>query len=399
MKMKPNRPARALGITIAVAAIAGSLVFVQMPGTGDMDMFWLPWIQNVITNGPIAAYGLSATDYPPLIFVPLEAIAAASLLGVSPFLALKIALWLCTWVTVGLFYMATRRGDLSALLAALLVVPSIALAYLDVFTMPALILAVWCIRKERFALGLFLLTVSCLTKWQPAILAPPFLIYTWHHLGWRRAIRAAVPSTLLVLVCVAVAGAEMLRSLQQATLTHTVISQLALNGYWLVTRIMDFNQGQFDANVIRFMEPPAATLRLLKLLFTAIYLRALFRFQPRTFEECLESAVTCVLLYLAFNPGVHESHLLTALVPAVWLVKYGRQRYLAVAAVANLNILLFYGVSGGSPYIRVPFADLIIALGVVAFVVWHLGDLRERWPQLKPQLITGAADEKVPALR
>lgn len=381
-------------VGLAVAAIAGSLVFLRMPGAGDAEMFWLPWIKHVEQSGPIAAYSLSGTDYPPLIFVPFALIAAAQRFGISAFLALKLSLWICTWLTVGLFFMTTRSTGRAALLAAVVVVPSVALAYLDVYAMPTLILAIWLIRKERFSIGLLLLTATCLIKWQPLLLAPPFVIYAWHHLGARKAIRSMAPSVMFVAVCAVVVGPENILAAFERVGVQTVLSFLAMNAYWVLSRLMQFGQGGFDPTVAQMYELSATAILFLKLAFVAVYLRALIRFQPRSFEACLESAVTGVLIYFTFSPGVHENHLLTALVPAVWLIPV-RRRYLGVALFAGLNILMFYGVSGGNALIHVPYLDLIAAPTFVAFTCWHMADLRERCqPRQSHLAFTGAAVER-----
>jgi hypothetical protein len=91
----------------------------------------------------------------------------------------------------------------------------------------------------------------------------------------------------------------------------------------------------------------------------------------RTFEQFLAASIVGVIAYFSFNTGVHENHLFLACllsVVALWLIPSLRTLLLIVIAIAQVNLVVFYGLNGKLGYARtlggidvsVPLAGLVL---------------------------------------
>jgi hypothetical protein len=109
--------------------------------------------------------------------------------------------------------------------------------------------------------------------------------------------------------------------------------------------------------------------------------------------------------YFLFAPGVHENHLFVPMLAS--LVLWDRDRSFGLAAMAlvgyaNLNLWVFYGISGTSPFFAGPaFAVLtavLSALAVLSFAGMLLGlfipalDLRQDWLRHMKRPSSGSSD-------
>jgi hypothetical protein len=77
---------------------------------------------------------------------------------------------------------------------------------------------------------------------------------------------------------------------------------------------------------------------------------------------------------VTLSSGVHENHWFVPSFLAIALLQYGRQWLkvaVAVGVIANLNLLLFYGISGhGLDFTRVVGIDVTVPLAAVAVAMY-----------------------------
>jgi len=372
-----------------------SLVLLHAPGTGDVSSFWIPWSSTLVANGLVEGYRLNDTDYPPLSAIMFLLIAKAALGASSTiFLGLKISLVILLFVITYCFWRWTRDMVLTSLLALSLYISGVALGYVDLYYAPTLILSLWALQQRRIALFSVLFAITSLIKWQPLIIAP-FLVL--HALSirspsddmrpsfWRRVAELAGPAMVVLLVTGGIFGAApLLRSLSRA-LQHTYLSGTALNFNWLVTSYLEFFRpelygGLRDGMVqLIHVNPQLPWVRLIQLAFVLFYLAVLGRLvkNRKSFPAALECALAGCLAYFTLNIGVHEHHLfigtvLAAAAPA--FVPGTLTRAFLVNAMSNLNLIMFYGITGQplgfSPIVGIDVSVLLAAVNVVLFVVF-----------------------------
>jgi hypothetical protein len=189
-----------------------------------------------------------------------------------------------------------------------------------------------------------------------------------------------LPAGIVGGIALAVFGGPVIDSLRRAVSNH-FLSGYALNFCWIVTHWIraikpaafgGLNSGQADLIItsnLRYTLLP-------KLLFVAFYVWAWVASvrQPKSFGRLLRFSLVGYLAYFTFNTGVHENHLFLAVIVAVALYAEEGARHLstavAVALLANINLILFYGFDGtGYHFSRVLFgADLALVLSIVAVV-------------------------------
>ena len=75
-----------------------------------------------------------------------------------------------------------------------------------------------------------------------------------------------------------------------------------------------------------------------------------FLIREKTFENLIKFALLGYLAYFTFNTSVHENHLFIAAVLSVILVWLNRERLstmVILLLMSNINLLLFFGITGG----------------------------------------------------
>jgi hypothetical protein len=128
-----------------------------------------------------------------------------------------------------------------------------------------------------------------------------------------------------------------------------------------------------------------------KLLFYGTFATALLVYSRRekTFEQLVRWSLLGYLSYFMLNTGVHENHLSIAVLLSSVLFWMNAERgwlLLWVTLASNLNLLLFYGVTGTGPAFSrvimgtVDLALILSILNVVAFSGAFTASLRRAAP-------------------
>ena len=393
-----------------LACFGGVLVFAlgffTYYGTGDVDRK-LKWMGNVRAYGLIEAYRRIPDQYPPLTLTLLALMGHfGDALHLTDFVAFKLSLIVLFALTGAAFLWWRRDLLLAAALLLALLPNALALGYTDIYFAPTLVLTLWALQRRRFIAFSLLLAVTCLIKWQAAIIAPPLIIAAVHFamseiapeenttrprfslVSPRRLMAITLPGLVVTIGVIALFGEAVFASLAHG-FGERFLSANALNAPWLLTQALHFaaayrhNGAAIDAR--QAMQTTDVRLTLgPKLLFAAFYLFALLRLRrgTRTFVVTLRWTLAAYLAYFAFNTGVHENHLFTAVILAAALASVGgaweHSVFIAVSLIANINLVLFYGLRGAPrlppPLIgpldwSAPLACVAVTLVVVFFVV------------------------------
>lgn len=357
-------------------------------GTVDV-LSWQAWIAAIEKDGLIAGFNNSELIYPPLTWVILQGVAIAyHILNIEMFLALKWALVVFLLLTSAIFLLWTRNLLLTAVLHLSLVLNSVSLGYLDIWMAPTLLLAFWALKERKIFLFSVFFTTSFLIKWQPLIIGPFLLAYIVGQTGitnWKATLKVLLrdvilPVGVLIGMIVFPFGQAVLGAFQSG-MSHTGLTGNALNYNWLVTYYLRLTQpdrfgaidgvgGIVDYSAVTEWSAADWPIAVVpRVLFAFFYLTALLVFlrRSKSFENLLRFTIVGYFAYFTFNIGVHENHLFLAAFLAFilcWVNSRDLYTTLTLALVANINIFLFYGMTGGYPYNRQIGMDVSVPLAL-----------------------------------
>jgi hypothetical protein len=372
---------------------------MSMPGTADVNI-WKWIVQNVEEHGFAEGYVQGRVNNPPLgVLLMKGSFNLAGPLQCSETMALKCALLSALLISTGLCFFLTRNALLALLLQLSLTINSVALGYLDIFACPTLLLTLWALRHKKLFVAALLMSTTCLIRWQFLLLAPFMMLHVLEIQGFkdlrtldykRYAVGGLLPVALMLLVGWGVAGTGFPYSFK-LVLRHSMLSGNALNFNWIYTWALHvWNPEQYGAlndgliTVIKSRDP--SLIRLPKFLFYGFYCVALYGFlrQEKTFKNFLIYAIAGYTTYFIFNTGVHENHLVPVCILAIVLCAESINRLpaaLALSLALNINMTLFYGISGqDSPFTRVVGGvDISLLLALVFLALWGM----LYWPVLR----------------
>ena len=97
----------------------------------------------------------------------------------------------------------------------------------------------------------------------------------------------------------------------------------------------------------------------------------------KTFTNCLLFSIVGLVTYAIWNSGVHENHLFVPAILAYMLMLYERSRehwaiVTILAVMFNVNLFVFYGVTGTQLQSPVVGIDLSVLLAMLYAVAWLL---------------------------
>jgi hypothetical protein len=374
---------------LLVVGCAIGLAFLNSPGTGDRAA-WLDYMGFAREHSlrATAIYGIDDSKYPPLGVVTLGLVGRfGSLLGWADLVALKVSLLLATLASAWFITAWNARWQplLGAAMFGALFANSMLLSYIDAYFVVVLLLALLCLQRGFLATGTALYTVSVFVKWQPMLLAPFLLLYLLREpqrMTLVAAGRIFAPAALVVAVIYLLFGNMVIAAFwrQITDPTFSSFSGSALNLNWLITAAMQLSTGELqkDGGIVDTIWGGGSTLgyisyalRIVTFLTTVAY----FYYSKRQFADLLQAAIIGYLCYFMFGFGVHENHGLIAAVLALCLVGTtgaGQVQAIVLAAMVNVNLLLFFGLTGTKPDLsRVVFGwDVSIYLSLLNLAIF-----------------------------
>ena len=381
-------------ISIAALVVVTALLFA-VRGSGDMKI-WERWTGNAMRLGVVAGFRENDNDYPPLADVILWVTGhAGNTVGLPVETSTKLSLVIVLAATLVIFFGWVKRASLTLGLWSALALNAVGMGYLDIYAVPPLILSLWALQQSRPTAAVTWFTVACLVKWQPLLIGP-FLILHFGRACWppssahvRRFLAMVAPSVLLVVIAIAVFEPYPFFRALAKSLGHRVLSGDTLNLAWIATWVQQAVTHGIAGLTEQVVAIPSAPLWLrlpFKLLFAWQFLVLLCRYVkgPVGPERTLAYSLVGFLAYVALSSGVHENHWFVPSLLAIVLLQYGRQWLkvaVAVGSVANLNLLLFYGITGrGLEFTRVVGVDVTVPLAAaaVAMYFWIATVVRRR---------------------
>ena len=382
-----------MGILLLALTVFLSLMMIHSPGTSDVPDFSLKWMEVVYRNGLVDGYSIISGldgDYPPVTFAILYvARDFGSAVGLSPFISFKIAIVTFQLVSVGIILLLSCSYWIAAAFNASLLLGGVALGYMDVFVAPSLIAAFWAFKMRRNVLGAAFFLIACLTKWQPLVVAPFIAVYLLEiydlrsfrsavgtRLFWHLAILVAATIALLCLLF----GLAPVRSLWHG-MNHAFLSGNALNLPWVASFFYKLLFSSSFSMQTELTKSISSSIYLMPIrlifwiIFGAVIVRAMR--SEKTFENCLLFSVVGFVTYVIWASGVHENHLFVAVILAYLLMLHERTReHWAIATILavmlNINMFVFYGVTGTQLQSRVVGVDVSVILAMLYAIAWLL---------------------------
>ena len=366
-------------------------VFVKAPGTGDVQTF-LQWISDVRKLGVVSAFHQYSDQYPPLCFLVFGILARiADFLKAPDFIVLKFTIGLALLgCALGL---ARCRGrwepQIGLVTICVLAINALFLGYIDVFCLGFVVWAFNCFQGRKWQLGAALFTIGCFVKWQPLIIAPFVALYLWpipftsvitrYLQGSIEYAKRIWPAVILILAVVLFFGMDPIRSTFYNAVTDDVMSGNALNLNWLSTAYLRIYGGVgTQGGTIRYLmnsafDYPSIVLAS-RLLFYSMYISLLLAFvsTDRRFVDLIKFTILGYFAYFIFNIGVHENHLIVAAVLSIFWIFLEPRRALEgaiLAIMANVNLVVFYGISGQTPNFGTVVFGLDATIYLAAFNV------------------------------
>ena len=383
-------------VLAVILLVIVALLPLHSPGTSDVE-YWMNWIEVIERDGFIAGY---VPIYPPMVWVLLQGVVLSShALNIEMFLAVKGSLVIFLLLTSAVFLLWTRNLLLTAFLHLSLVLSSVALGYLDIWLTPTILLAFWALKERKFFLFTVFFTISSLIKQTPWLLAPFLIVYIIRETGgikqWKATLivllrDVVLPAGVLVGAMALAFGERILEPVRVAA-SHTSLSANALNYNWLVTYYLLLTQpdrfGSIDgvggvfgySEVTQWSAADWPIVGIPRILFALFYLGALLVFLRRSnsFDNLVRFTIVGYLAYCIFNIGVHENHFFLAGFLAFvlcWANPRDIYTTLILALMANINLFMFYGITGGDyAYDRQIGMDITVPLAlfnVIFFLVF-----------------------------
>jgi len=380
---------RAAGMLLFALTVILSVAMVPSPGTYDVLTF-LKWTDAVYRHDFVAGYAAVKSEYPPGAFAILYASRGiADMVGMAPVASLKATILAFQLASAGIVLLLSASWWVAAAFNGSVLLGAVCLGYMDICFAPPLIAAYWAFQARHNVLGAAFFLLACLVKWQPLQVAPFLAIYLFRISGLRSLAAAAgtrlfVQLALLAAIVLAplalVFGLSPARSLWHG-MSLPILSGTALNVPWIAGYFYDlmFTPGFAAHAEVTTISPPAAYLLFFKSVFAVLFAALLIRAMQaeKTFENCLLFSIAGVLTYATWNTNVHEYHLFLAMLIAYLLMLHdGTRENWAIAALLvvmpNVNLFVFYGVTGTPLLSPVIGLDLTLALALLHALVWLL---------------------------
>lgn len=387
--------------TIFWYGLIAALVIVQLLllrnfGTNDMYSF-IQLVETIEEYGLQQAYHVYNLNYPPLSSVLMYPI---TLLGdyrtfdqTTKIVLIKTMLAVFYFgfsgVIIWLYKQRTRPSSIQLAKKSFFILCNVGLfeatfilSYFDIFLALPLFGAVYAVHKNRFFLAGVCVASTFMIKLIGLFVVPVFIVYCVTL--QKKSINIQWKSLLFFLAGMATVVAPLIYFFSYEQVNF-IMTQSSAHG----------NQLSFAFNfprIIQYIQDSNATSVLIHNISRASFLgiSVLILWQvlrnPKTVSALLWACITILFTYFIMFTGVHENHLLPALMLALILYiwepnRLNRLAYYGLTVIVLLNLLVRYGF--GEPYrlnpeviqssaYTVPVAGLsIIICGWYGWLIWQ----------------------------
>lgn len=367
-----------------------SLFLINAKGTGDVKYF-VKVMEDCLQYGLRIGYENEVLGYPPLGHAILWVFGGiGTKITNNTFIIYKTSLLFFLMLSFFVYYQITRDIRITLWGALSLIISSVGLGYMDIYTVPFILASYKLLKERHLALSLFLLTVACLIKPLPWIIAPFFVIY-WingflqgnysdRKVSMKKIIFCALPSMLIVFAAISYVNVAFLKALNQA-MSHSMLSANALNINWVIQYFLLVFSGKIAmGQMVTYKEflPGSTLFYIPKYVFILTYILLVIGFvkQRKTYLALLVYSMIAYGTFCMINLGVHENHWFPLLLISAlaWNEdKTLRDLFLLSSIFLNVNLYVFYGVDGnGMGFNRsimgIDIAVLFAFANIVTFV-------------------------------
>jgi hypothetical protein len=369
--------------------VAGlSALTLAYPGTPD-DSDFLHWASELNGSGPFHGYAQIA-DYPPLgPFILWGATRAGGDCGLLPFTCIKLAIDFFQLAAALIIRQQTRSWAAATLMFFLISPFGALLGYIDAFYLPFVLVGIFALRSEKFALANLMFAISTLIKWQPAVLFPIVLIYGFGRCRKLNFI-SLVPAAVFTALVITAFGPDAVQTAFSGATDDPLFSGQAFNLDWIITYGLEATHSlgtHFSATgTIKFINHlPPPWYAVSRGLFWIVYIGNLIVFASygKTWNTCMLALLSAEMIQFTFNTGVHENHSFLIMILAFVAANAGILPLLesSIAAVlAVSNILAFYGLAlvvGHAASLGTIFLSALDILICAGFIRRHIVACRE----------------------
>jgi hypothetical protein len=387
-------------IFLGVIALLAGLIFLESPGTTDVNI-WRSWTTNASDLGLVGGFRANRADYPPIASaILLAGYRTFHPAGFTQFETIKLTILVFLLATALIFWIWTRNLIWTLVLYASLLMNSAALGYIDIFFAPSLVLALWMLKERRWGWFSVFYALSCLTKWQPVLIAPFIALYIlniqhpreWRQISLKNILLAILPAAVILGYILFQYKPEYIWLAFKASLSHEYLSGNALNFNWIQTHLIRVFQpeafGGLNNSLAELITTTDQRYTLLpRVLFYLTYLATLITFflRKKTFKNLLVFSICGFFAYYTFNTGVHENHLFLVMLlvgALLWVAPNTWRTGLVLILINNINLFVFYGIEGEIHFSRpVIGADMAVLLAVfnLAFFLFYFANTLA-WP-------------------
>jgi hypothetical protein len=374
---------------LAIFLIMMAYSHILATGTGDVPLF-IEKMNIAANQGIYVAFASQpAREYPPFASaLLLLGKCIANTFQVDDFTGFKVLIFLFYIFSALMLGLIAQSLLVACVFLFSMFLSSIFFGYLDILCAPFIYFGLYLIDKRKLSIGLLFFTVSCLIKWQLVIFYPFVLLYAFTPFGFLQGLKllcnlrfwiAFSPSFLLILLCHIYFGENFFGSLIAAT-EHGKLF-LAPNGLNLAYLSGSIYREFMDIGNI-FPNTTAIVIgdhrwifRIFRSLFIFSYIMALLMALSieRDNKRVLLIGVGAFWSYVALSTGVHENHIVMAVLLSLFVVgKLPSAWPLAVisASMLNFNLALFYLSGRRSLTQSVDHLYLIGALIAVLAYLW-----------------------------
>lgn len=360
-------------IVVAALSVSASIFFLRSPGTFDVSEEWMPWMEILARSGLIDGYAKIADMYPPGAATML--ITADWMLPMLPDLVVLGILLGVAQLAAGLVFAARTNTGLALGFVAAVTLSGAALKYLDILFAVPLCLSLFAALDRRPILSVTAFATACLIKWQPLILLP-FMAVIWLEQARAVPLRRLAAAAAVLTAAIALIAIAFWPSIWRAffwAMNDDPWSGNALNFAWLLQLVRGYTPDAIHT-------VPEKWRWALRIVFALVYLpllAAAWRTRRKGPATTLAFAMAGFAAYYLFAPVVHENHLFVPMLTG-FVLWASNPRFasaaIAMAVFANLNLLVFHGISGTGPFVSGDgFALLTGALSVAGIAAFCVG--------------------------
>ena len=343
--------------------------FFGSVGTADVKLR-KEWVDLMQTFGLHNGYQMARPDYPPLSLMVLFLTAKIDKFTFLDFQqSHHLTLLFFMLLTSFVFYKISKNLPLSIILFGSLFLLTMVLGYGDIMYASFLLLCLYYLSKRSYLLAGLFYGITIFIKWQPLIIFPFLIafvidfpkIFTRPNIV--RVVLFIAPVILTFLVFFSTFGSEIFLSLSRTTKTHLSYSGNALNLGWVVSyfvQILNKNIINSELRTVTYLPSNIDDLKVLRLAFYVFYAFAFTKFSlsKKTYKQLITALLLTTYGYFVLNSGVHENHLVLTMILAFIYYPLFKKSYEILTffiLMTNINLLIFYGIGSGWPWVKPEF--------------------------------------------